>query len=96
MFWNDPTLYGASFPFKDIPPMKEPWLNPPWMNFPRFVPPTYGYLPPHLTLPPTPINPYLGPMAVNPYLPAPFTPFTPYAPFGVNPAFYSMYRPFPF
>ena len=47
MFWNDPNLYGASFPYRDInTPLQTPWMNfprdvgaqqTPWMNFPRDV-----------------------------------------------------------
>ena len=115
MFWNDPTLYGATLPFKDIPGkdpffgpppapwMNVPWTNTPWMNVPRAVPPAYGFFPPTMPLRPNPLfnylpqtfTPFNDPTAYLPY--APPTAFHPYTlPYGVTPAIYNFYRPFPF
>jgi hypothetical protein len=49
MFWNDPNLYGATFPLKDVPvqtPLAAlPWQNIPRYDFPRFLPQNFGYYP---------------------------------------------------
>lgn len=49
MFWNDPHMYGATFPYKDIPtPVQFPIAGQTqaWQNLPRFMPNYYGYVPP--------------------------------------------------
>ena len=46
MFWNDPILYGASFPYKDInTPLQTPWMMAPWEQYRRFVPQNLGFMP---------------------------------------------------
>lgn len=82
MFWNEPSLYGATFPFRDIP-VQNPMLGqfaPAWQNVPRFIPPVYGLnqpffnIPPmhlnipqmHLNVPQVPLN--VPPMHVNPLI----------------------------
>lgn len=77
MFWNDPTLYGATFPYKDINlPVQTPFLGSvlPWQ---KFVPPVYGmqlpYMTEHMNFPykETPLQtPYITPN--YPYFPQPF------------------------
>jgi hypothetical protein len=90
MYWNDPTLYGATLPYRDIAP---PVFNPftpsaftPWQTIPRFVPPTFGYLPqPLMPMAYTPnfnpmlvdprvINPILHTLPINPPFAPPFVP----------------------
>lgn len=44
MFWRDPTLYGASFPYKDFN-MPIQGQFPMWQNIPRQMPHTYGFMP---------------------------------------------------
>lgn len=77
MFWNDPNLYG--FAYKDIntpvqtpfmglpnfPPVQNPFLGtvPPWQNIPRFLPPTYGFVPPYLHT--QGFTPYMQPFNMN-------------------------------
>ena len=77
MFWNEPTLYGATFPFREIPQMHVPMMGPvapTWQNIPRFVPPVYGFnpslynVPPlHFNVPQIPFNPMLSQMT-HPFL----------------------------
>lgn len=62
MFWSDPTLYGATLPYKEANiPVQTPFMGPvlpQWQNVPRFVPPPVYNLNPffnfHPALPPTP------------------------------------------
>ena len=80
MFWSDPTLYGATLPYKESNiPMQPPFMGqvlPQWQNVPRFVPPpVYNYNP----------NPFFGfhpGLTPTPYMQAPYmqTPYmqTPY------------------
>jgi hypothetical protein len=71
MFWNDPTLYSATLPYKD--PYKELGTVPPPYPFfnpyiPKFVPPTFGALPYDVRFDPR--------MFVQPWMQAPmFMPF---------------------
>jgi len=102
MFWRDPNLYGATFPYKDVSAqVQNPWMGfPAWGNTPRFMPPihTPQFNLPQLSFPqqfnlPQTVNPYLYPQAISPFVQMPYTPFTPYTPytqmFDVN-----FYRPF--
>jgi len=69
MFWNDPILYGASFPYKDVPtPMQTPFAGAamPWLNMPKFVPPYYGFQIPYFY---GNLNPYLHNQAFTPFVP---------------------------
>jgi hypothetical protein len=89
MYWNDPTLYGATIPFRDIPERMfagQPLAQ--WPNVPRFLPeiaprfmPTYGHNVPFGTVPQQPFVPYLqhtlgyNPMTLfNPMVPQSFIP----------------------
>jgi hypothetical protein len=67
MFWNDPILYGASFPYRELPtPVQTPFAGPafmPWQNVPRLVPPFYGFQTPYNL-----VSPHLQMAAFNPYL----------------------------
>jgi hypothetical protein len=79
MFWNDPILYGATFPYKDLPTsVQTPFAGPaflPWQNVPRFVPPFYGLQGMQM--------PHIYNYLMNPYLhTAAYTPFT--QPFGAQ------------
>ncbi len=53
MFANDPTLYGATIPQRELPlvnPFFTQWQQQqqlPWQTFGRFVPPTYQEFFPH-------------------------------------------------
>jgi hypothetical protein len=71
MFWNDPNMYGATLPYREVP-THLPHINPfmaaqmQWPIVPRFAPPTfYGTLPqPYGTVP----QPYNFPlMNVDPF-----------------------------
>ena len=68
MFWNDPILYGASFPYRELPtPVQTPFAGPafmPWQNAPRLVPPFYGLQTPYCNF----VNPYQHTAAFNPFL----------------------------
>lgn len=92
MFWNDPMLYGATFPFKDIPQINPQTLTPQTFGqlpaYNRFVPPTIGYqTPPVLSLPQT--TPY------NPINPIPPTFFAHVNPYWNTPIYnYNWTRPF--
>lgn len=101
MFWNDPNMYGVSFPYKDLPtPVQTPIGGPvyPWLNLPRFVPPTFNFIPPQLNVPFDPYmhlktfykDPLTAPTPFN------FTPFMdPYAQMkSFNLPQYGFYRPF--
>ena len=101
MFWNDPTLYGATLPYKESNiPMQTPFMGqvlPQWQNVPRFVPPpVYNYNPNpffgfHPGLTPTPfMQTWIDPLRRfdTPYLrPFDMPAFNPYT-------FYNVYRPF--
>jgi hypothetical protein len=67
MFWNDPSLYGANFPYRDIPtPVHNPMMGqgaPAWQNIPQFIPPVYGMNQPFLNAPPMQMN--VPPMQMN-------------------------------
>lgn len=74
MFWNDPTLYGASFPYKELnTQVQSPFLGPvftPWQNMSRYVPPIYGFNQPFFNVPTLGIhpqfqNPYLNQFPIN-------------------------------
>jgi len=70
MLFNDPTLYGATLPQREIPvnaPFANPYLaqwqnlpfqNVQWQNFQKFIPQTHGMVPPvpqgYGMLPPVP------------------------------------------
>ena len=61
MFWNDPHMYGMTFPYKEFtptPPMT-PFLGQfyPYQNIPRILP-NYGTLP-HVGLPTIPFDPFV-------------------------------------
>jgi len=103
MFWSDPTLYGATLPYKDPNfPAQTPFMGqvlPQWQNVPRFVPPpVYNYNPNpffgfHPQLTPTPyMQTWIDPLRRfdTPYL-RPFEmqmqAFNPYT-------FYNVPRPF--
>jgi len=69
MFWNEPSLYGATFPYRDIPtPVQTPLMGPvihPWQQFQqfqRFAPPTYGLNQPFINVPPMLHTPMVNPM----------------------------------
>ncbi|HXV76846.1 MAG TPA: hypothetical protein VD788_11080 [Candidatus Polarisedimenticolaceae bacterium] len=75
MFWNEPSLYGASFPYRDVTtPVQHPLMGVtglPWQQFPRFVPPIYGFNQPFFNMPigNTPmVNPMIYPQFANPFL----------------------------
>ena len=85
MFWNDPILYGATLPYRDIN-VQQPFMGTmPWQNFqtapkfpPQFAPQFYGFQPPIQHIPQMGVNPFLPPqapvqhipqMGVNPFLP---------------------------
>jgi hypothetical protein len=42
MFWNDPTLYSTTHPYREFGTIPYPFINP---YIPKFVPPTFGALP---------------------------------------------------
>jgi hypothetical protein len=87
MFWNDPTLYSTTLPYKEFGtlPVPFPLFNP---YIPKFVPPTFGALPydyridprmfvqPWMQAPTFP--PYIPPYNVPFMQPQGFTPFPPY------------------
>lgn len=101
MFWSDPSLYGATLPYKDPNiPMQTPFMGPAlpqWQNVPRFVPPpVYNYNPNpffgfHPGLTPTPfMQTWIDPLRRfdTPYLrPFEMQAFNPYT-------FYNVVRPF--
>jgi hypothetical protein len=85
MFWNDPSLYGATLPYKEIGtfPYKEfgtvpmPFMGPtfnPWQTFPRFVPPVYGTLPYYFD-PRMFVQPWMQTPQINPFMQPLTTPF---------------------
>ena len=64
MFLNDPMLYGATFPYRDLPyrDLQTPVQSfLPWQNVPRFIPPFYGFQTPYFNY-------------VNPWIHTAFTP----------------------
>ncbi|NIM02413.1 MAG: hypothetical protein GTN89_12075 [Acidobacteria bacterium] len=62
MFWNDPHMYGMTFPYKEFTPT--PTLTPylgqfyPYQNVPRVLPNYYGALP-QIGLPTSPFDPFV-------------------------------------
>jgi len=95
MFWNDPNLYTANLPYRELGniPYREFGFQPqipfvgqqtplvPWQNVPRFIPPIWGMLPQY--------DPRM--QFVNPFVTTMQHPFM--QPFNVNPALYNLYRP---
>jgi len=54
MFWNDPNLYGATFPYKDINTVQPPFALNPYDPMRRFMPQPYGFMPQPISFtPPT-------------------------------------------
>jgi hypothetical protein len=98
MFWNDPNLYGATFPIKDVqPPFGTlPWQNIPRFDIPRFVPQAFNY-PFYQNLPQTlPFTqPFMQPF-VQPLMQGYMHPFMQNLPYNYNvnlPPF-NFYRPY--
>jgi hypothetical protein len=62
MFATDPTLYGATFPQREIP-----FMNPffaqqfPWQDYRRFIPPVYQEFPEQRFVPPVLREQYMLP-----------------------------------
>jgi hypothetical protein len=91
MFWNDPILYGATLPYRDIKDINVPTpfvgSTLPWQQIPRLVPQFYGFQPPFpyfQQFPQMGVNPFLPtqfPQMINPYLhtqfPQMINPFVP-------------------
>ena len=89
MFWNDPSLYGATLPYKEfgmfphrefgtVPTQFMPTTFNPWQNIPRFTPPVYGTLPffdVRFCDPRMFVQPWLQTPQVNPYVQPYNTPF---------------------
>ncbi|MCA8962013.1 MAG: hypothetical protein KDC38_15915 [Planctomycetes bacterium] len=94
MFWNDPTLYQANFPFRELPFREFPYQS-------TFVPPYQQYNLPY-QLPIQNVTPFLG--AVPPWALAQQFPQVPFTPFFNAPMFQQPYmippvafkQPFPF
>jgi hypothetical protein len=100
MFLHDPTLYGANFPYRELP-IQNPAITP-WQNFQAMKPiqnPYLGFAPPispqlaelqYYTSPQVPFFPFGQVPPVNPYLMQPFpmvSPTLPSSQFPVNPYF---------
>lgn len=69
MFWNDPNLYGATFPYRDIPSVQTPFMGPvipQWQTIPRFLPMTHAFAPPAFNVPPIGFDPFLHRAAITP------------------------------
>jgi hypothetical protein len=93
MFWNDPHLYGATLPYKEIPtPYQTPFMGsgyPQWQNLPRFVPPIYGFNP-YFRMPQVPFPTFNTPIGFKPFdpnVPRYDLPQVPYQPFFNQMAF---------
>jgi hypothetical protein len=93
MFWNDPNLYGATFPIKDvqIPFGTLPWQNAPRFDIPRFVPQAFNY-PYYQNLPQT--LPFTQPFA-QPFMQGYMHPFMQNLPYNYNVNLpFNFYRPY--
>jgi hypothetical protein len=62
MFWNEPHMYGANFPYREFmpTPTPAPFLGQfyPQQNIPRFMPNYYGFVP-QLGYPTAPLDPFM-------------------------------------
>jgi hypothetical protein len=107
MFWNDPTLYGATFPGKEFGTLPMPFAGASY--YPR---PFYGTLPqvdPRMFVQPWIQNPGMTPF-IQPWMQSPVTPFiqpylnpfvqtqafTPFIPYNLNLPLHNVVRPFPY
>jgi hypothetical protein len=98
MFWNEPILYGATLPFKDVP-LQTPWAGMfPQHNIPRYLPQNYGFTTPlnyNYNVPQFQQIPQIP--QVNPFMQVPQVPqmgFTPFVRPEWNQPFYGFNRQF--
>lgn len=100
MYWNDPTLYGATLPQREIPIQATPWFSQ-WQNVPRMMPTVpfgqpFGQTMPQQFAPPmVPPVPFNVPFNFNiPQMGYNAFPFHQFQTFLPNTYLPNLYRPF--